>query len=76
MRPGIDAACDIAHAGETLRAQVLRDAQTPPAVVAVNEEVFLAREGRQVLGDLAHGNRVRAGDAAEGALMRLANVDE
>ncbi len=76
LSPSIDAALDITDASETLRAQVLGDAQTATAVVAMDEQVLVARQHGQLLGDLAHGNRLRAGDATDGALMRLTHIDE
>ncbi len=76
MGPSIDAARYIADAGETLRAQVFGNAQTTTAVVAVDEQMLVARQHGQLLRNLSHGNRLRADDAADGALMGLADINE
>lgn len=42
----------------------------------MDEQVFVARQCAQLLGYLAHGDRLCAGDAADRALMGLSNIDE
>lgn len=76
LAPGLDAAGHVRDPGEASGAKKLGDAQAAAAVVTVDEQVFVAREGVHVLGDLAHGNELRAVDAREFVLERFAHIDE
>ena len=76
LGPGLDAAGDVAHARKTLGAQILGHPQTPAAVMAVDEQVFLARQVAEAFGDLAHRDRLGAGDGADFEFEGLAHVDQ
>ncbi len=45
-------------------------------MVTVDEEVFVTREGGKALRNLAHGDGLGGGDAADGQLVRFAHVDQ
>ena len=78
MRPGVDAAGDVGDARVALGAQIFGDAQAATAVVAVDEQMFFAREGRRadLLGDLSHGDELGALDLGGLVFEGLAHVDK
>lgn len=76
LAPGLDAAGDVGDAGEATGAKKLGDAQATAAVVTVDEQVFVARQGVHVFGDLAHGDGFRAVDARELVFEGFAHIDE
>jgi len=76
LGPSFDTAGDVAYARESLGAEILGDAQAAAAVVAVDEEMFVARQRGDALRDLAQRNRLGAGDGADFEFVGLADVDE
>ena len=76
LGPRLDTAGDIAHARETLGAEILGHAEAPGAVMAVDEEVFLAWQVTETLGNLAQRDRFGAGDRADLEFEGLAHVDQ
>jgi hypothetical protein len=76
LGPGIDAAGDVGDGGKTLRTEKLGDAQAAGSVMTDNQEVPVARERCDVLGDLAHGNGLGPGDVADFEFVRLAHIND
>jgi hypothetical protein len=76
LGPSLDTAGDVAHARKALGAQILGHPQASAAVMAVDEKVFLARQVAEAFGDLAHRDRLGAGDRADLEFEGLAHVDQ
>ena len=74
--PGVDAAGDVADGVVAVGAEILGHAQAAAAVVAVDQEVFVLGQRTDVLGNLAHGDVLGAGDAAGFHFGGFAHVDE
>ncbi len=74
--PGLYAACDIGDGNVTLGAQILGYPQAAPAMMAMNEQVFVFGQSADLLGNLAHRDELRAVDVCRFIFEGLANVYE
>ena len=72
--PGMDAAGDIGDGLVTLGAKILGYPQTAPAMVAMDEQMFVLRQSPDVFGDLTHRDKLGPGDAGGFRFEGLANV--
>src|SRR6218665_362961 len=74
--PAVDAALEVGHLRVALGAQELRDAHGAASVVARNEDGLVPGQFGELRRHKLHGDVYRAGEAADGQLVVLADIEE